>query len=100
MLIHADPKNFEKAVDDKTRAFYGETLPNPYLRVFPIKEVSDIGKKYNIPLIVDNTAAPVICKPLEHGAAVVVYSLTKYIAGHGTVVGGALVDGGNFDWTC
>ena len=61
--------------------------------------MADIGKKYNIPLIVDNTAAPVICKPLEHGAAVVVYSLTKYIAGHGTVVGGALVDGGNFDWT-
>ena len=69
------------------------------MRVFPIKEVADIGKKYHIPLIVDNTAAPVICKPLEHGAAVVVYSLTKYIAGHGTVVGGALVDGGNFDWT-
>ena len=69
------------------------------MRVFPIKEVADIGKKYNIPLIVDNTAAPVICKPLDHGAAVVVYSLTKYIAGHGTVVGGALVDGGNFDWT-
>ena len=95
----SDPKNFEKAVDDKTRAFYGETLPNPYLRVFPIKEVSDIGKKYNIPLIMDNTAAPVICKPLEHGAAVVVYSLTKYIGGHGTVIGGCLVDGGNFDWT-
>ena len=95
----SDPKNFEKAIDDKTRAFYGETLPNPYLRVFPIKEVSDIGKKHNIPLILDNTAAPVICKPIEHGAAVVVYSLTKYIAGHGTVVGGALIDGGNFDWT-
>jgi O-acetylhomoserine (thiol)-lyase len=95
----SDPKNFEKVIDEKTRAFYGETLPNPYLRVFPIKEVADIGKKYNIPLIVDNTAAPVICKPLDHGAAVVVYSLTKYIAGHGTVVGGALVDGGNFDWT-
>jgi O-acetylhomoserine (thiol)-lyase len=94
-----DPKNFEKAIDDKTRAFYGETLPNPYLRVFPIKEVSDIGKKYNIPLIMDNTAAPVICKPLEHGAAVVIHSLTKYIGGHGTVVGGSIVDGGNFDWT-
>ena len=95
----SDPKNFEKAIDDKTRAFYGETLPNPYLRVFPIKEVSDIGRKYNIPLIMDNTAAPVICKPLEHGAAVVIHSLTKYIGGHGTVVGGSLVDGGNFDWT-
>ena len=53
-----NPKNFEKLVDDKTRAFYGETLPNPYLRVFPIKEVSEIGRKYNIPLIMDNTAAP------------------------------------------
>ena len=95
----ADPKNFEKLIDEKTRCFYAETLPNPYLRVFPIKEVSDIGRKHNIPLIMDNTAAPVICKPIEHGAAVVVYSLTKYIAGHGTVVGGALVDGGNFDWT-
>ena len=95
----SDPKNFEKAIDDKTRAFYGETLPNPYLRVFPIKEVSDIGRKYNIPLIMDNTAAPVICRPLEHGAAVVVHSLTKYIGGHGTVVGGSIVDGGNFDWT-
>ena len=94
-----DPKNFEKAIDDKTRAFYGETLPNPYLRVFPIKEVSDIGRKYNIPLIMDNTAAPVICRPLDHGAAVVIHSLTKYIGGHGTVVGGSLVDGGNFDWT-
>ena len=95
----ADPKNFEKVVDNKTRAFYGETLPNPYLRVFPIKEVSEIGKKYNIPLIMDNTAAPVICKPIEHGAAVVIHSLTKYIGGHGTVVGGSIVDSGNFDWT-
>ena len=95
----SNPENFEKLIDDKTRAFYGETLPNPYLRVFPIKEVSDIGRKYNIPLIMDNTAAPVICKPLEHGAAVVVHSLTKYIGGHGTVVGGSIVDGGNFDWT-
>ncbi len=94
-----DPKNFEKLIDDNTRAFYGETLPNPYLRVFPIKEVSDIGKKYNIPLIMDNTAAPVICKPIEHGAAVVIHSLTKYIGGHGTVVAGSIVDGGNFDWT-
>ena len=95
----SDPKNFEKLIDEKTRCFYAETLPNPYLRVFPIKEVSDIGRKHNIPLIMDNTAAPVICKPLEHGAAVVVHSLTKFIGGHGTVIGGALVDGGNFDWT-
>ena len=95
----SDPKNFEKAIDDRTRCFYAETLPNPALRVFPIKEVSDIGRKHNIPLIMDNTAAPVICKPLDHGAAVVVHSLTKFIGGHGTVIGGCLVDGGNFDWT-
>ena len=94
-----DPSNFEKLVDDKTRAFYAETLPNPYLRVFPIKEVADIGKKYSIPLIMDNTAAPLLCKPIEHGASVVIYSLTKFIGGHGTVIGGALIDGGNFDWT-
>jgi len=94
----SDPKNFEKAIDDKTRAFYGETLPNPYLRVFPIKEVSDIGRKKGIPLIMDNTAAPIICKPLEHGAAIVMHSLTKYIGGHGTSIGGIIVDGGNFDW--
>jgi len=94
-----DPKNFEKLIDDKTRAIYAETLPNPYLRVFPIKEVSDIGRKYNIPLIMDNTASPVICNPIDHGAAVVIHSLTKFIGGHGTVIGGILVDGGNFDWT-
>ncbi len=95
----SDPSNFEKLIDDKTRCFYAETLPNPYLRVFPIKEVSDIGRKHNIPLIMDNTASPVICKPIEHGAAVVVHSLTKFIGGHGTVIGGCLIDGGNFDWT-
>jgi O-acetylhomoserine (thiol)-lyase len=94
-----DPENFEKLIDDKTRAIYAETLPNPYLRPFPIKEVSDIGRKYSIPLIVDNTASPIICKPFKHGAAVVVHSLTKYIGGHGTVIGGIIVDGGNFDWT-
>ena len=95
----ADPKNFEKLTDDKTRAYYGESCPNPYLRVFPIKEVADIGKKKGIPLIIDNTASPVICKPLTHGAAIVCHSLTKYIGGHGTSIGGIIVDGGNFDWT-
>ena len=73
-----DPKNFEKLIDEKTRCFYAETLPNPYLRVFPIKEVADIGRKHNIPLIMDNTASPVICKPIEHGAAVVIHSLNKF----------------------
>ena len=94
----ADPKNFEKLTDDKTRAYYGESCPNPYLRVFPIKEVADIGRKKGIPLIIDNTASPVICKPLAHGAAIVMHSLTKYIGGHGTSIGGIIVDGGNFDW--
>ena len=94
-----DPKNFEKLTDDKTRAYYGESCPNPYLRVFPIQEVADIGRKKGIPLIIDNTAAPVLCKPLAHGAAVVMHSLTKYIGGHGTSIGGIIVDGGNFDWT-
>jgi len=93
-----DPEAFAKATDAKTRAYYAETLPNPKLRVFPIKEVAEIGRKLGVPLIMDNTAAPIICKPFEHGAAIIVYSTTKYIGGHGTSIGGALVDGGNFDW--
>ena len=94
-----DPENFAKATDKKTRLYYAETLPNPSLRVFPIREVSDIGRKLGIPLVMDNTACPVICKPLEHGAAIVMHSLTKFIGGHGTTIGGIIVDGGNFDWS-
>ena len=94
----ADPENFRRAIDDRTRAFYAETLPNPKLHVFPIREVADIGREYGIPLIMDNTAAPLICRPFDHGAAVVMYSTTKYIGGHGTSIGGLLIDGGNFDW--
>jgi len=93
-----DPENFEKLTDEKTRGYYAETLPNPKLNVFPIEEVANIGKKYGIPLIVDNTAAPITCKPLEHGASIVVHSLTKWIGGHGNSIGGIIVDGGNFDW--
>jgi O-acetylhomoserine (thiol)-lyase len=93
-----DPEAFANATDAKTRAYYAETLPNPKLRVFPIKEVADIGRKLGVPLIMDNTAAPIICKPFEHGASIIVYSTTKYIGGHGTSIGGALIDGGNFDW--
>jgi O-acetylhomoserine (thiol)-lyase len=93
-----DPNNFSKATDDKTRAYYAETLPNPKLRVFPIAEVASIGRKLGIPLIVDNTSAPLLCRPFDHGAAIVIYSLTKYIGGHGTSVGGMIIDGGNFDW--
>ncbi|MCG6205092.1 PLP-dependent transferase [Rhodopseudomonas sp. HC1] len=94
----SDPEAFERATDDRTRAYYAETLPNPKLAVFPIAEVAEIGRKHGIPLIVDNTAAPLLVKPLEHGAAVVVYSATKYLGGHGTSIGGLIVDGGNFDW--
>ncbi len=93
-----DPSNFEKATDDKTRAYFGETLPNPKLEVFPIGEIAEIGRKHGIPLIVDNTAAPILCRPFDHGAAVTTYSTTKYIGGHGTTIGGAIIDGGNFDW--
>ncbi len=94
----ADPQNFARAIDDKTRAFYAETLPNPKLHVFPIKEVAAIGQAQGIPLIMDNTAAPVLCRPFDHGAAIIVYSATKYIGGHGTSIGGLLVDGGHFNW--
>jgi len=94
----SDPENFRNATDERTRCYYAETLPNPKLNVFPIKEVADIGREIGVPLIMDNTAAPLICKPLEHGAAVVMYSTTKYIGGHGTSIGGIIVDGGNFDW--
>lgn len=93
-----DPEAFRRATDDKTRAYYAETLPNPKLKVFPIKEVADIGRPLGIPLIMDNTAAPTLCRPFEHGAAIVVYSTTKYLGGHGTSIGGVIVDGGNFDW--
>jgi O-acetylhomoserine (thiol)-lyase len=93
-----DPENFRRATDSRTRAYYAETLPNPKLDVFPIAEVAAIGKSFGIPLVVDNTAAPLLAKPFEHGAAIVLYSLTKWINGHGNSVGGILIDGGNFDW--
>ena len=93
-----DPAAFRKATDDKTKCYYAETLPNPKLDVFPIKEVADIGREMGVPLIMDNTAAPLLCRPLDHGAAIVLYSTTKFIGGHGTSIGGMLVDGGNFDW--
>jgi O-acetylhomoserine (thiol)-lyase len=94
-----DPNNFRRATDDRTRAYYAETLPNPKLTVFPIGEVAAIGRALGVPLIMDNTAAPLICRPLDHGAAIVVHSMTKYIGGHGTSIGGMIIDGGNFDWT-
>ncbi len=94
----AKPEEFNNAIDDKTRCIYAETLPNPKLQVFPISEVGKIAKENKIPLIVDNTAAPYISKPLSYGANIVVYSTTKYIGGHGISIGGLIIDGGNFDW--
>ncbi len=93
-----DPEAFARATDDRTRAYYAETLPNPKLVPFPIAEVAAIGRKFGIPLVMDNTAAPTLVRPLDHGAAVVMYSATKYIGGHGTTIGGVVIDGGNFDW--
>ena len=95
----SDPMNFSKLTDSKTRGYYAETLPNPKLNVFPIEEVAKIGKENGIPLIVDNTAAPITCKPIEHGASIVVYSLTKWIGGHGSSIGGMIIDSGKFNWT-
>jgi len=94
----SDPENFRRAIDSKTRALYAETLPNPKLQVFPIAEVAKIGEELGVPLIVDNTAAPIIARPFDHGAHIIVYSTTKYIGGHGTTIGGAIIDSGKFDW--
>jgi len=94
----SNPEAFRDATDDKTRCYFAETLPNPKLQVFPIAEVAAIGSELGVPLIIDNTAAPILCRPLDHGAAIVVHSTTKFIGGHGTSIGGIIVDGGNFDW--
>ena len=88
----------EKRLMKKPGAYYAETLPNPSFEVFPIGEVAEIGKELGVPLIVDNTAAPVLCRPFDHGAAITIYSATKFIGGHGTTIGGLLVDSGNFNW--
>ena len=92
------PESFAELSDKKTRAYFGETLPNPKLKLFPTSEVAKIGKKLGIPLIVDNTASPITCKPIEDGASIVVHSLTKFIGGHGTSIGGVIIDSGNFSW--
>lgn len=94
----ADPEAFARATDARTRAYYAETLPNPKLEVFPIAEVAAIGRRLGVPLIMDNTAAPILCRPLGLGAAVVMHSTTKWMNGHASAIGGIVVDGGNFDW--
>jgi O-acetylhomoserine (thiol)-lyase len=95
----SDPENFRKAIRDNTKILFGETLGNPLINVFPFEAVAEIGREYHIPLMIDNTfATPYLCRPIEWGANIVVHSTTKFIGGHGTSIGGAIVDGGNFDW--
>ena len=95
----SDPENFRKAIRDNTKILYGETLGNPRINVFPFEEVAAIAREYRIPLMIDSTfATPYLCRPFEWGANIVVHSTTKFIGGHGTSIGGMIVDGGNFDW--
>lgn len=95
-----NPENFKKAVTARTKALYAETLGNPELNILDIEAVGKIAREAKIPLIVDSTMTPPsILKPLEHGADIVVHSLTKYIGGHGTSLGGIVVDSGKFDWS-
>lgn len=94
-----DHKALEKAITPKTKAVFAETIGNPKLNVLDIKKVASIAHKKGIPLVLDNTAAPYILRPFDHGADIVVYSTTKFIGGHGTSIGGVVVDSGKFDWT-
>jgi O-acetylhomoserine (thiol)-lyase len=95
----SDPDNFRKAITPRTRVLYGETIGNPLINVLDIKAVAKIAHAHGLPLMVDNTfATPYLCRPIEHGADIVVHSATKFIGGHGTSIGGVIVDGGKFDW--
>ena len=95
----ADPENFRKAIQPNTKLIYAETLGNPNSDVFDLESVSAIAHEAGIPLVVDNTfATPFLLRPIEHGADIVVHSATKFIGGHGTVMGGVVVDAGKFDW--
>jgi O-acetylhomoserine (thiol)-lyase len=95
----SDPEGFRRAITDKTKLIYGESVGNPRLDTFPFEEVSAIAKQAGVPLMIDNTLpSPYLLNPLRHGANIVVHSATKFIGGHGTSIGGILVDGGNFDW--
>lgn len=95
----SDPENFERAIKENTKLLYAETLGNPNADVIDIKAIADIAHRHGIPLIVDNTfATPFLLRPIEYGADIVVHSATKFIGGHGTVMGGVIIDGGNFDW--
>lgn len=94
-----DPENFRKAITEKTKLVYIETIANPRMNVVDIEAVAAIAHEAGVPLVVDNTfASPYLCRPLEHGADIIVHSATKFIGGHGTSIGGVIVDGGKFDW--
>ncbi len=94
-----DPDAFRRAIRPNTKLLYGETLGNPLINVFPFEEIAKIGSEFGIPLMIDNTfASPYLARPFEYGANIVVHSATKYIGGHGTSIGGVIVDGGNFNW--
>ena len=99
MVSFDDYQGFENAIDDKTKAIFCESIGNPAGNIVDLEKLAEIGKKHGIPLIVDNTVAtPYLCRPFEFGAAIVIHSLTKYIGGHGTAIGGIIVDSGKFDW--
>lgn len=99
MVSHNDYDGFDKAIDENTKAVFCESIGNPAGNVVDIQKLAEIAHKHGVPLIVDNTVAtPVLCRPFELGADIVVHSLTKYIGGHGTSVGGIIVDSGKFDW--
>lgn len=95
-----DPENFEEAIRPNTKIIFGETLGNPDLAVFPFEEVAEIARKHQLILLIDNTfATPYLFRPFEWGAHVITHSTTKFIGGHGTSIGGVIVDGGNYDWS-
>src|SRR5271155_3756000 len=94
-----DADNFRRAITPKTRVIYGETIGNPRMNVFDIAAVAAVAHENNLPLMIDNTfASPYLCRPIEHGADIVVHSATKFIGGHGTSIGGVIVDSGKFPW--
>lgn len=98
-FVAPEPSVFEAAIDDKTKALYVETLGNPNSNVADIQAIAEVAHKHGIPLVVDSTfATPYLLRPIEHGADIVVHSATKFIGGHGTAIGGVIVDGGRFDW--
>jgi O-acetylhomoserine aminocarboxypropyltransferase/cysteine synthase len=94
-----DPKAFEAAIQPNTKLVYTETLGNPKLDFVDIAAVANVAHAHGLPLVVDNTLTPILCRPIDHGADIVIYSLTKYFSGNGTAMGGAVVDSGKFDWT-